>query len=48
VLGHRFVRWPSALVELVVLFTAAAAIYAGLLWWRERPRVMRILRLARS
>lgn len=48
VAGHRWVVWPSALVELLVLFTVAAAIYAGLLWWKARPRVKRIVSLARS
>ena len=48
VLGQRLVEWPSPVVELLVLFTVALAIYVGLLWWRERPRVMRILRLSRS
>ena len=48
VVGHRLVRWPGPVVELLVLFAVAAAIYAGLLWWRARARVMRIVRLARS
>lgn len=48
VVAYNLVPWPSALVELLVLFVVSASIYAGLLWWKERPRVMRILRLARS
>jgi O-antigen/teichoic acid export membrane protein len=48
VAGHRWVPWPSAVVELLVLFAAALAIYVGILWWRERPRVRRIVSLARS
>jgi O-antigen/teichoic acid export membrane protein len=48
VLGRRLVDWPSPVVELLVLFTIALGIYVGLLWWRERPRVTRILRMARS
>jgi lipopolysaccharide exporter len=48
VAGHYLVTWPNPLVELLVLFTAGAAIYAGLLWWKARARVMRIVRLARS
>jgi O-antigen/teichoic acid export membrane protein len=48
VAGHRWVRWPNAVVELLVLFVIASAVYAGLLWWKERPRVMRIVSLARS
>lgn len=48
VLGQLVVDWPGPVLELLVLFAIALAIYAGLLWWRERPRVMRILRLARS
>jgi lipopolysaccharide exporter len=48
VAGVYLVNWPSPVVELVVLFSLAAAIYAGLLWWKARARVMRIVRLARS
>ena len=48
VAGVYLVHWPSPLVELVVLSSLAAAIYAGLLWWKARARVMRIVRLARS
>jgi hypothetical protein len=48
VLGHRWIAWPDPLVELLVLFAVAAAIYAGLLWWKSRARVMRIVKLARS
>lgn len=46
--GHRFVRWPGPLVELLVLGLVYGSAYAGMLWWRERPRVMRIVRLART
>jgi len=48
VLGQRFISWPNALVELIVLLVAAVLVYAGLLWWRARPRVLRVVRLARS
>jgi hypothetical protein len=48
VAGHLFVRWPGPLVELLVLGLVYGAVYAGVLWWKERPRVMRIVRLARS
>ena len=48
VLGHRVVRWPGPLVELLVLGLVYGAIYAGVLWWKERARVMRIVRLART
>ena len=47
-LGHRFIAWPNAATELLVLFTIASAIYAALLWWKARPRVMRIVHLAKS
>lgn len=46
--GQRFIAWPNAVVELVVLLLVAAGVYVGLLWWRARARVMRIIRLARS
>ncbi len=46
--GHRWIAWPSDLVELSVLGAAFVAIYVALLWWRARPRVERIIRLARS
>jgi len=46
--GHRFIAWPNAVTELLVLFSVALATYAGLLWWKARPRVMRIVRLAKS
>jgi lipopolysaccharide exporter len=46
--GHRLVPWPGPLAELLVLFVIALSIYAGLLWWKARARVMRIVRLARS
>jgi hypothetical protein len=46
--GHHWIAWPDVVVELLVLFAVAAAIYAGLLWWKARAHVMRIVRLARS
>jgi O-antigen/teichoic acid export membrane protein len=48
VAAHRWVPWPSDLVELGIMLPVAGAIYVGLLWWRARPRVERIIRLARS
>ncbi|HET6350350.1 MAG TPA: MOP flippase family protein [Candidatus Krumholzibacteria bacterium] len=48
VLGHYVIRWPSAIVELLVLFAIAAAVYAGLLWWTARPRILRVVRLVKS
>lgn len=48
VAGHYLVHWPSPLVELIVLFVLSSAIYIGLLWWRARGRVERVLRLVRS
>jgi hypothetical protein len=46
--ADRWVSWPSDLVELCVVLPAGAAVYAGLLWWRARARVQRIIRLVRS
>jgi len=46
--GHYLVRWPSALVELIVLGLVYVGAYAGLLWWRSRSRIMRVVRLVRS
>ena len=48
VAGQRFIAWPNAVTELFVLLAVACGIYAGLLWWRWRDRVLRIIRLARS
>jgi O-antigen/teichoic acid export membrane protein len=48
VAGQRFIAWPNALVELLVLLAASGCAYVWLLWWRSRARVMRIIRLARS
>jgi hypothetical protein len=48
VAGQRFIAWPNALVELLVLLAASGCVYVGLLWWRSRARVMRVIRLARS
>ncbi len=48
VASHRLLPWPSDLVELGVMAPVFGAIYFGLLWWRARPRVERIIRLARS
>ncbi|HXV13470.1 MAG TPA: MOP flippase family protein [Candidatus Krumholzibacteria bacterium] len=47
ILARRVIAWPSDLVELVVMLPVAGAVYLGLLWWRARPRVQRILRLVR-
>jgi O-antigen/teichoic acid export membrane protein len=46
--ADRWVPWPNDFVELAVLVPLAAAVYVGLLWWRARARVERILRLVRS
>ena len=48
VAGHYLVHWPSALVELVVLGILYTAVYAGLLWFRARSRIMRVVRLVKS
>jgi O-antigen/teichoic acid export membrane protein len=48
VAGHYLIHWPSPLVELIVLFVIASAIYVGLLWWRARGRIMRVVHLVRS
>jgi O-antigen/teichoic acid export membrane protein len=48
VAAHYVVHWPSALVELVVLGLLYVGGYAALLWWRSRPRIMRVVRLVRS
>lgn len=48
VAAHYLVPWPSALVELIVLGIVYVGAYAGLLWWRSRPRIMRVMRLVRS
>ncbi|HEX6791341.1 MAG TPA: MOP flippase family protein [Candidatus Krumholzibacteria bacterium] len=48
VAGSRLVHWPGPLVELLVLGTVYGAIYAGLVWWKARARVMRIVRMART
>jgi len=45
---RRVVTWPHAAVELAVMLPIAGAIYSGLLWWRARTSVQRLLRLARS
>jgi O-antigen/teichoic acid export membrane protein len=45
--GH-LAPWPNAGVELLVLAAAACAVYGGLLWYRARGRVDRILKLVRS
>jgi hypothetical protein len=44
----RLAPWPSTAVELLVLAVAACAVYGGLLWYRARGRVDRILKLVRS
>lgn len=46
--ADRWIAWPDAVVELAVMLPASGAIYVGLLWWRARPRVERIIRLVRS
>jgi lipopolysaccharide exporter len=46
--ADRWIPWPNAFVELAVLLPLFGAVYVGLLWWRARPRVQRILRLVRS
>ncbi len=48
ILARRVIAWPSDLVELGVMLPVAGAIYIGLLWWRARPRIERIIRLVRS
>jgi O-antigen/teichoic acid export membrane protein len=44
----RWIPWPNAFLELAVLLPLFAAVYVGLLRWRARSRVERILRLVRS
>ncbi len=46
--ANRWLPFPSDLAELAVMLPVAAAIYAGLLWWRHRARVLHIIRLIRS
>ena len=46
--SHRYLPWPSAIVELFVMLAVAAAIYLGWLYWRERPLLNRMLALIRS
>ncbi len=46
--AHRWIPWPNAVVELVVMLVVAGAIYLGLLAVLERPRLDRIVRLVRS
>ena len=48
VAAHYLVHWPSVLVELIVLGIVYVGAYASLLWWRSRPRIMRVVRLVRS
>lgn len=48
VAAHRWVPWPSDLIELGIMLPVAGVIYVGLLWWRARPRVERIIHLVRS
>jgi lipopolysaccharide exporter len=47
VASHYLVPWPSPLVELIVLTILYLGIYAGLLWWRARFRIMRVVRLVK-
>ena len=46
--SHRWIPWPSDLIELGVMLPLAAGIYLGLLWWKSRARLQRIVRLVRS
>lgn len=46
--SHRWIPWPSDVIELGVMLPLAAAIYLGLLWWKSRARLQRIVRLVRS
>lgn len=46
--ANRWLPFPSDLAELAVMLPVAAAIYAGLLWWRHRARIRHIIRLIRS
>jgi len=47
VAGHYLVRWPKPVVELAVLSVLYGGLYAGLLWWRARSRIMRVVRLVK-
>ncbi|HEU4928813.1 MAG TPA: MOP flippase family protein [Candidatus Krumholzibacteria bacterium] len=46
--ANRWLPFPTDLAELAVMLPVAAAIYAGLLWWRHRTRIRAIIRLIRS
>jgi O-antigen/teichoic acid export membrane protein len=48
VAGHYLIHWPTPAVELVVLGVVYGGVYAGLLWFRARSRIMRVVRLVRS
>jgi len=48
VAAHRWIPWPSDLIELGMMAPLAGLIYFALLWWRARPRIERIIRLVRS
>jgi O-antigen/teichoic acid export membrane protein len=48
VAAHRWIPWPSDLIELGMMAPLAGSIYFALLWWRARPRIERIIRLVRS
>ncbi len=48
VAGHYLIHWPTPVVELVVLGVVYGGVYAGLLWFRARSRIMRVVRLVRS
>ncbi len=44
----RWIPWPSDVIELGTMLPISIAIYFGLLWWRARARIQRIIRLVRS
>ncbi len=46
--SHRWIPWPNDLVELGVMLAVSAAIYVGLLAWWSRPRLNRMLAMARN
>ena len=46
--GLRQVPWPSAAVELLVSLVIGGVVYLGLLAWRARPRLARILTMLRT
>lgn len=46
--AHRWIPWPGDAVELVVMLLVAGGIYIGLLAWRDRTRLNRMVALVRS